>query len=291
VTIRVPRRFVFVQITVVSGTLFIVATPLGNLGDLSQRAAQVLHGVQVVAAEDTRRTRTLLEHIRARPRLYSVHAHSTEGRLDLVERLLEEGTDVAYVSDAGTPAVSDPGVELVRRARNVGAVVVPVPGPSAVTAALSASGLPADHYTFLGFPPRKGKVRTRLLAEVAGSSRTVVLFESANRLVRLLNDLIWVCGGERKAVVARELTKVHEEIKAGNLADLAVYYEEHPPRGEITLVVAAGPTVEREPDRGAVAERARALLSEGLSRRDVAGLIAEEFSMPRNEAYNMVVRL
>jgi 16S rRNA (cytidine1402-2'-O)-methyltransferase len=251
----------------------------------------VLREVQVVAAEDTRRTRTLLQHIGARPRVISLHAHSGESKLESVQRMLAEGTDVAYVSDAGTPAVSDPGAELTRRARDAGASVVPIPGPSAVAAALSASGLPADSYTFLGFLPRKGTERTRLLAEVAGSLRTVVLFEAANRLARLLADLIGVCGADRWAVVARELTKVHEEIKPGNLTELAVYYEEHPPRGEITLVVAGTSPTKSRPDPELVAARARALLSQGNSRKDVAGLLAEEFTMSRNEAYDMVVRL
>ncbi len=273
------------------GTLFIVATPLGNLGDLSERAGQVLRHVGVVACEDTRRTRKLLSHLGARPRVYSLHAHSPESRLDLIERLLADGMDVAYVSDAGTPAVSDPGSELVRRARGGGATVVPVPGPSAVTAALSASGLSADRYTFVGFVPRKGRERARLLQQVAASEWTVVLFEAANRLVGLLEDLIELCGADRIAVVARELTKVHEELRQGNLAALAVYYGEHPPKGEVTLIVEGVPPIDSPPDREGAMKRARTLLRNGLTRKDVAGIVASEFSLPRKEAYQMVVRL
>lgn len=281
----------FVQIRNVAGTLFVVATPLGNLGDLSARAAAVLRQVGIVAAEDTRRTRVLLNHVGARPRVLSLHAHSDAGRLRSVTDALRDGHDVAYVTDAGTPVVSDPGADLVRSARVEGALVVPVPGPSAVATALSVSGLPADRYTFLGFLPRKGKERARLLAEAAASRWSVVLFEAANRLGSLLRDLGRVCGAERVAVVARELTKIHEEVQSGNLADLEVYYEEHPPRGEITLILSGRSRAAKHVDHESVVSRARHLLSQGSSRRDAAVKVAEEFSMPRNEAYRLVAGL
>jgi 16S rRNA (cytidine1402-2'-O)-methyltransferase len=198
---------------------------------------------------------------------------------------------VAVVSDAGTPTVSDPGATLVRRAREVGASVVAVPGPSAVAAALSVSGLPADRYLFLGFPPRKGKGRRHLLETVATASWTSVLFEAPSRLAGLLRDLAGACGTERDATVTRELTKLHEEVRSGTLAELAGYYEEHPPRGEVTVVVAAGDRVPEELDGAAVEARARALLDGGMSRRDAADLLAREFPMPRREAYRIVTGL
>ena len=275
------------------GTLYVIATPLGNLGDLSERAAKVLREVPLVAAEDTRRTKILLQHIGAHPRVLSFHAHSPEARLQDLLRILGEGTDVALLTDAGTPTVSDPGSTLVQRARDAGAGVVSVPGPSAVVAALSISGMPADRYTFLGFPPRKGSSRRRLLGHVASSPWTVVLFESARRLVQLLDDLVAVCGPDRVGAVARELTKVHEELKAGTLSDLGVYYREHPPRGEVTVVVAGcgSDTPRQETDEEAVRERAQTLLAGGMSRRDVADQLADEFPVSRRQAYRLVTRL
>jgi len=274
-----------------AGTLYVVATPLGNLGDLSDRAKQVLRAVPTVAAEDTRRARVLLQHAGARPRVLSYHAHSPERRLDSLLELLSGGDDVAVITDAGTPAVSDPGSELVRRARELGAAVIAVPGPSAVAAALSISGFSADRYTFLGFLPRKGRDRRSLLENVAAAPWTTVLFEAPPRLVKLLEDLGKVCGGEREAAVARELTKVHEELNAGTLDELAVYYEENPPRGEVTVLIAGHRGQPVEVDEEAVRVRARTLLDEGLSRRDTAGRLAEEFALPRREAYRIVTEL
>jgi 16S rRNA (cytidine1402-2'-O)-methyltransferase len=215
-----------------AGTLYVVATPLGNLGDLSERAASVLRDVEVVAAEDTRRARVLLQRAEARPRVVSYHAHSPESRTEALLGSLVDGDSVALLADAGTPTVSDPGATLVQRAHEQDIPVVAVPGPCAVAAALSISGLPADRYTFLGFVPRKGKDRRALLQHVATCPWTSVLFEAPGRLERLLHDLAKTCGAERRAAVARELTKVHEELKSGTLRELEVYYEESPPRGE-----------------------------------------------------------
>ncbi len=273
-----------------AGTLYVVATPIGNLGDLTDRARRTLCEVPLVAAEDTRRARILLEHVGARPRVVSLHAHSTDRRLDTLTQSLEGGQDVALLSDAGTPTVSDPGASLVQRAQQAGVHVVSVPGPSAVTAALSISGIAADRYTFLGFLPRKGADRKRLLTTVAGSPWTTVLFEAPSRVVRLLEALAEVCGAERHAAVARELTKVHEELRSGNLDTLAGYYRVHSPRGEVTLVVAGtsrGAEAERDVDPDAVRDRARALLGQGLTRRDVAAQLVEEFPLSRREAYRI----
>jgi 16S rRNA (cytidine1402-2'-O)-methyltransferase len=277
----------------VSGTLHVVATPLGNLGDLSTRAIAVLRSVALVAAEDTRRARVLLQHVGARPDVVSFHAHSHERRLEAILARLVAGEEVALVTDAGTPTVSDPGTALVRRARAAGISVVTVPGPTAVAAALAISGLPADRYTFLGFPPRKGRERRALLATVADTPWTCVLFESPNRVVTLLHDLAAVCGDDREAAVGRELTKVHEELVAGNLARLAGYYQEHPPRGEVTVVVAGrSPGADEPPiDESTLRRRAEALLSEGVSRRDAAARLAAEFPVGKREAYRIVTSL
>jgi 16S rRNA (cytidine1402-2'-O)-methyltransferase len=274
------------------GTLYVVATPLGNLNDLSPRAAEVLRQAPVVAAEDTRRTRGLLSHLGASPTLLSFHAHSGERRVDTLLEILKEGRDLALVTDAGTPGVSDPGTDLVAAALEAGIVVVPIPGPSAPATALSAAGLPADRYLFLGFIPRKGTERSRLLTRAAAEEWSVVLFEAPTRLVALLRDLAAAAGPGRLALVARELTKLHEELRRGTLAELADYYSMNPPRGELTIVVEGTGTPAAPPDRTADAvEEATALLAEGLSRREVARRIAETTGISRNDAYRLVMGL
>jgi 16S rRNA (cytidine1402-2'-O)-methyltransferase len=274
------------------GTLYVVATPLGNLGDLSTRAAEILRTTSVVAAEDTRRTRGLLTHLGAKPTLISFHAHSGEHRLDAVLDHLRSGRDVALVSDAGTPTVSDPGADLVAVARAEGIVVVPVAGPSAVAAALSAAGLRADRYLFLGFLPRKGRERTRLLSRAAGEEWTTVLFEAPPRLVALLEDLIPLAGADRPATVARELTKLHEEIRSGSLGDLLDHFTTVPPRGELTIVLQGTGAPAAAPDRSEDAiEQATSLLAGGVTRREVARRLTESLGLPRNEAYKLVMEL
>ena len=273
-------------------TLYVVATPLGNLGDLSPRAADVLRTVSVVAAEDTRRTRGLLAHLGASPTVLSFHAHSQSRRLDTMLEILADDRDVALVTDAGTPAVSDPGTDLVAAAREAGHTVVPIPGPSAVATALSAAGLSGDRYLFLGFLPRKGSARARLLERAAVEEWSVVFFEAPTRLVALLTDLAKVAGASRQAVVARELTKVHEELRYGTLAELVDYYSEFPPRGELTIVVAGTGAPAAPPDRTDEAmERANELLAEGMSRREVARLLTETHGLSRNDAYRLVMEL
>ena len=274
------------------GTLYVVATPLGHLGDLTTRAAELLRTVPVVAAEDTRRSRTLLTHLGAvRPRLVSYHAHSGPGAAAAVLRALGEGEDVALVTDAGTPGISDPGAALVAEVRAAGFAIVPLPGASAVSTALSAAGLPADRYLFLGFLPRKGAERTRLLARIAAEEWTTVLFEAPGRVGALLADLRDRAGAERRAVVARELTKIHEEFIAGTLAELAERYagDDAEVRGECTVVV-EGAVPRTEPDRDDLAGPAAArLLAAGVSRKETASLLSEWFGLSRNEAYRIAV--
>jgi 16S rRNA (cytidine1402-2'-O)-methyltransferase len=246
----------------------------------------------VVAAEDTRRSRTLLQHIGATPRLISVHAHSEASHVAPILALLEAGQAVALVTDAGTPGISDPGARLVAGVRAAGRPVVPIPGPSAVATALSAAGLPADRYLFLGFPARKGRDRRGELARAAAEPWTVVFYEAPPRLVALLRDLADLCGAERRAVVARELTKLHEEFREGTLPELAEWYEAHPPKGEITLVLAGALTgPDPAPDLETVRVDAAALLAEGLSRKDVVRRLTESSGLGRNEVYRLVMEL
>lgn len=275
-----------------AATLYVVATPLGNLGDLSTRAAEVLRRVPVVAAEDTRRTRTLLSHLGASPSLISFHAHSPERRRDALLEMLREGRDVALVSDAGTPVVSDPGADLVAAARAAGVTVVPIPGPSAVATALSVAGLTGDRYLFLGFVARKGAERARLLERAAAEEWSVVFFEAPGRLAELLKNLGAVAGPSRRATVARELTKLHEEIRSGPLAELALYYSETEPRGEITVVLEGTGTPAEPPDRTEeAAALAAALLAGGITRKEAARRLTAELGLARNDAYRLVMGL
>jgi 16S rRNA (cytidine1402-2'-O)-methyltransferase len=273
-----------------SGTLYIVATPLGNLGDLTPRAAEVLRTVPVVAAEDTRRTRGLLSHLGAAPSLISYHAHSEERRLESLLEILLAGRDVALVCDAGTPVVSDPGADLVSAARAAGAPVVPIPGVSAVATALSVAGLAGDRYLFLGFVPRKGRDRERLLARAATEEWSVIFFEAPSRVVALLQDLAELAGGERRAVIGRELTKLHEDVRAGTLAELAAHFETSEPRGEFTVVVEGTGAAAEPPDRTDEAlEMAGALLADGVTRREVVQRITAALGLARNDAYRLVM--
>jgi 16S rRNA (cytidine1402-2'-O)-methyltransferase len=272
------------------GTLYVVATPLGNLGDLTLRAREVLREVNVVAAEDTRRIRGLLSHLDAHPKVLSFHAHSSARRLQSLQEILADGRSVALVTDAGTPGISDPGADLVAQVRNAGFPIVPLPGPSAVATALSGSGLPADRYLFLGFIPRKGKERARLLQQALSSEWTVVLYEAPPRLTELLRDLANP-EAERHVVVARELTKLHEEFRAGTLAEVLAHYEEEPPRGEVTVVLEGRSGASQPTLRPDAASHAARLLGEGLSRKATVQRLMKEAMIPRNEAYRIVMEV
>ena len=275
------------------GTLYVVATPLGHLGDLTARARDLLGTVPLVAAEDTRRTRTLLSHLGAHPRLVSYHAHSKPAATAAILDALGKGLDVALVTDAGTPAVSDPGALLVAQVRSAGHPVVPLPGASAVTAALSAAGLPADRYLFLGFLPRKGAERARLLERIGREEWTTVLFESPGRVGVLLADLAGACGRDRRAVVARELTKIHEEFRTGTLGELAESLggDDGAVRGECTVLVEgrSAPPADDSLERARPA--AQRLLAAGVSRKEVATLLTEAFGVGRNAAYKLVMEM
>ncbi len=270
--------------------LYLISTPIGNLDDLTLRAAEILGSVTTVFAEDTRRSRTLLDHLGLEVPLRSLHAHNEEARTREVLDALEGGDDVALVSDAGTPLVSDPGARLVGAVAEAGHRVVPVPGPSAVLAALVGSGMPANRFAFLGFLPKKGGEREAYLDRVAAAPETVVLFESPERLTDLLADLERVCGPERRVAVAREMTKIHEEFVRGTIPDAYRYYDENPPRGEVTLVVEAAPET-GEPDavdEAAARALAEALLDEGHRPSSAAREVARRLDIPRNLAYEIV---
>jgi 16S rRNA (cytidine1402-2'-O)-methyltransferase len=216
-------------------TLYLVATPIGNLEDISTRALRVLSEVRLIAAEDTRHSKKLLNHFNIPTPITSYHEHNKDHKAARLLDKLEKG-DVALVSDAGTPALNDPGYELVRAALDAGHQVSPIPGPCAPVAALVVSGLPTDAFLYLGYLPRKSSSRRRLLTDIAGSPYTLVFLETPHRLLSALDDMGAVLG-DRQIAVARELTKLHEEIFRGSLNQASTHFTQHPPRGEITLVL------------------------------------------------------
>lgn len=267
------------------GTLFVVATPIGNLEDISARALRVLGEVQAIAAEDTRHTRRLLTHFGIATPLVALHAHSGAGRLEQVLRLLETG-DVALVTDAGTPAVSDPGQVLVDAALAAGHVVSPVPGPSALTAAVSASGLVPGPFVFAGFLARKSGERRKQIGEYAAGGLPLVVYEAANRSAATLADLAEVLG-DRAAVLCRELTKIHEEVRRASLVALATQAAEREMRGEVVIVVAGGSVASEVWDEGRVAALVAELRSAGLSRSAAAKEAASRSGLARSRVYEI----
>lgn len=265
------------------GRLYVVSTPIGNMGDFSFRAVEVLRSVALVLAEDTRHSRTLLNHYEIRVPMASHHEHNEAKTTPaLVARLLR-GDDIALITDAGTPLVSDPGQRLVRSAIDAGVRVIPVPGASAVLPALVASGLDADRFTFYGFLPRRGKERAVILDEIASSRHTAVLYEAPGRVADSLRDLAGRAA-ERPAAVARELTKQFEDVRRGTLASLSAYYMDTPPRGEVVIVIAGAPPT--APDEAALQDEARALRARGLSVRDVVAEMTQR-GVARNVAYRL----
>jgi 16S rRNA (cytidine1402-2'-O)-methyltransferase len=269
----------------VAGTLFVVSTPIGNLGDISARAVEVLGSCDFVLAEDTRRTRVLLEHAGISAKLFSLREHN-EARMTakVVGRLQHEGT-AALVSDAGTPLVSDPGERLVRAAIDAGIDVIAIPGPSALLAGLVVSGLPAAPFTFFGFVPRKGLERSELIADLRALRHTAVCYESPERVAETLSAWADAGMGDRPAVVARELTKRFEEVRRGTVRDLATYHESNDTRGEIVIIL--GGARDEARDEQSLATLAKKMREEGLPARDVARRLSEEHGVPRNLAYRL----
>jgi 16S rRNA (cytidine1402-2'-O)-methyltransferase len=278
-----------------TGALVLVATPIGNLGDLSPRAVAELTTADVIAAEDTRRTRTLLTHagIPAAGRLRAVHAHNEHVEAERIVGQIRDGARVVYVSDAGTPGVSDPGERLVRACVHEGLAVEVVPGPSAVLAALVVSGLPTTPFVFEGFLARKGGARNERIAAMRSATATTVLFESPLRVGATLAELRDALGAERPAVLARELTKLHEEVRRGTLAELTDSVATNAPRGECVIVI--GPAVRgdtrvtvADADIRAALERA---LAAGASKRDAAAGVAASLGVAKRRAYELAVAI
>ena len=273
-----------------AGALYMVATPIGHLGDFSFRGVEVLRRAAVIACEDTRHTRRLLTRYEIDRPTTSIHAHTRDATLERLLDRVAAGEEVAYVTDAGTPGISDPGGLLAERAHARGLRVVPIPGPGAVTAALAAAGFPADRFLFLGFLPKKGTARAALLTDIATGALTTVCYEAPGRTAALLAELAERCGSERPAAVARELTKVHEEIRRGTLGDLGEYYRTHPPRGEVPIVVGGG---EGKAPPAAVAEDPEAVVAELAGSGPPAAAakeLARRLGISRQDAYRRLTR-
>jgi 16S rRNA (cytidine1402-2'-O)-methyltransferase len=269
-----------------AGRLVLVGTPIGNLGDLSPRAVEALRTATLICCEDTRRTGRLLQHAGVpAPRLAVCNEHTEPARIAEVLATLGEGGDVAVVTDAGTPGISDPGERLVRAVIDAGFEVTTAPGPTALVTALVTSGLPTGRFVFEGFLPRSGRAREQRLADLAGERRTIVVYEAPHRVVRTLADLAASLGGDRPVVVARELTKLWETTVRGTLGDV----ELGEPRGEYVLVVAGAPDRDAPPDDDAIRLALRAELAGGATTRDAAAAVARRLGVPKRLVYALAV--
>jgi 16S rRNA (cytidine1402-2'-O)-methyltransferase len=274
-----------------SGTLYLVATPIGNLADITYRAVEILSNVDLVACEDTRHTHKLLQHYGISTKTISYHEHNEQSRGDELIKRLKQGDDIAVVSDAGTPAISDPGFRLVRAAIDNDLPVVSVPGPSALVSALVAAGLPTDEFYFAGFLPARSNARQSRLGELRSINATLIFYEAPHRLAATLEDAYHVLG-ERHAVVARELTKLHEEMKRGRLSELGEHYSRvESPRGEIVLLIDR--TVIDGEVRRAINQSVDSLVTrleqDGLDHRAALKKAARELGISRAEAYRRLV--
>jgi 16S rRNA (cytidine1402-2'-O)-methyltransferase len=271
------------------GRLVLVATPIGNLGDLSPRAIAALAEADAVVCEDTRRTGRLLQHAGVRaPRLIVANEHTEHDAAKEIVRLLDDGANVAVVTDAGTPGISDPGERLVRAALDAGHEIGVVPGPVAAVAALVASGLPTARFVMEGFLPRTGRERGERIDVVARELRTVVLYEAPHRLVRTLTDLVTACGADRAASLARELTKLHEEIWRGTLAEAVTVFTEREPIGEFVIVLAGAPETALADD-DVLCAALEAALATGATRKDAVAEVAAAHGVARNRVYDLAV--
>lgn len=273
------------------GRVVLVGTPIGNLGDLSPRAQEILQQADVICCEDTRRTRALLSAfgIPAGSRLRALHAHNEAAAADAAVRQAAAGATVAMVSDAGMPGISDPGERLVAAAVAAGVPVDVVPGPAAAITAVVLSGLPAGRWCFEGFLPRQGQARAQRLAAVAVDERTTVIYESPHRVARTLEDLRQACGDDRPVACVRELTKLHQEVWRGSAAGAVRWLEDHPPRGEWVVVVGGAPPVSVGAD--AVADALGAALDAGVDRRRAVADVARTLKVPKRQVYDAALAM
>jgi len=272
-----------------SGTLYLVPTPIGNLGDISQRMADTMAEVDFLAAEDTRVTVKLLNHLDIKKPMVTYHRHNCDAAGQAILRRLLEGESCALVTDAGTPAISDPGEELVVLCAANGVPVIAIPGPCALVTALSVSGLPTGRFTFEGFLPMNKKNRRAHLDSLRTEQRTMIFYEAPHKLADTLDDLLAVFGGQRRISLCRELTKLHEEVLRTTLAEAVAHFAEKEPRGEFVLIVEGAAAEVKEADPEAALARAEQLRAAGLSTKDAAAQAAEEFGLKKRQVYDMLL--
>ncbi len=296
IAIRCPRRYRFKHMETKpnekqgNGQLFIVATPIGNLADITFRAVETLKSVDLIAAEDTRVSRRLCEHYGITTPLLSYHEHNEEAKAGQLLEAIREGKDIALISDAGTPLINDPGYRLVHRLRLAGIRVTPIPGACSPIAALCASGLPSDSFAYDGFLPRSGRARSERIAAIAGSCYTHLLLESPHRLLKTLADLRQACGDARSACVAREITKLHETFVYGSLAEVEETMRRGTIRGEVVLLVGpqAKAVVASDAEIGRAIEQAR---EQGLSPSASAKAVAQQLNVSRSRVYALLLEI
>jgi 16S rRNA (cytidine1402-2'-O)-methyltransferase len=269
------------------GTLYIVATPIGNLEDITLRAIRTLKDADIIAAEDTRHTQTLLRHFSINTPLTSYHEHNERAKTNQLIARLERGESIALVSDAGTPAISDPGYRLVMEATRVGIRVVPIPGPSAVIAALSAGGLPTDGFNFRGFLPARKRERRSKLQELRVDRYSIVVYETPHRLKESLDDIREIFG-DRRMVLARELTKIHEEFLRGRISEVIGEVSRREIRGEVTLIIEGCSDV-NPPSEGALRDEIAKLKGEGMRVKEIAEMIGEKYGYSKREIYGLAM--
>jgi 16S rRNA (cytidine1402-2'-O)-methyltransferase len=274
------------------GTLYIVGTPIGNLEDMTFRAIKILQSVNLIAAEDTRHTAKLLQHFQIATPQISYHEHNRQTRQqELLERLAQ-GEAIALVTDAGMPGISDPGYELVKACNEIGVRVIPIPGATAAIAALVAAGLPTERFVFEGFLPTKNKDRSDRLQDLKNETRTIIFYEAPHRLTQTLADLAVTLGGERLIVLARELTKLHEEFWRGNIEQAIALYSDREPLGEYTLVVAGSPETQIPVlSESQIKAELQKLLHQGLTRSQASRELAQSIPLPRRRIYQMALEI
>ncbi|MGD1700755.1 16S rRNA (cytidine(1402)-2'-O)-methyltransferase [Dapis sp. BLCC M229] len=274
-----------------SGTLYIVGTPIGNLEDTTFRAVQTLQKVDLIAAEDTRHTGKLLQHFQIQTPQLSYHQHNEQSRIpELIEKL-SQGKTIALVTDAGMPGISDPGYELVKACVEANISVVPIPGVTASITALSASGLPTNKFIFIGFLPTKIKLREEQLEKLSNSLETIVLYESPYRLLQTLEDLAKILGRDRKIVLARELTKLHEEFWRGTVGQAIIYYQNNQPKGEFTIVIAGAEPELPVLSEDTIKQELQELFAQGISRSQASRQLAQKINLSRRKIYQIALKI
>ena len=274
-----------------SGTLYIVGTPIGNLEDTTFRAIKTLQEVDLIAAEDTRHTSKLLQHFQILTPQLSYHQHNEQSRIpELIEKL-NQGKAIALVTDAGMPAISDPGYELVKVCVEANISVVPIPGVTANITALCASGLPTNKFIFIGFLPTKIKLREEQLEKLSNSLETIVLYESPYKLLQTLEDLAKMLGGNRKIVLARELTKLHEEFWRGTVGQAIIYYQNNQPKGEFTLVIAGAEPELPVLSEDTIKQELQELFAQGISRSQASRQLSQKINLSRRKIYQIALKI